>query len=182
MYAEQLYFVYTAAFQNYKKAGKASSKESFITQCHNHENDSHIEYYGAFLKGNDELVGYSLNYVFEDWVDLSTLKFSPQYLSEQVSAALIYVMLCDYLNTQHKKYVSDGERSIRHVTNFQDYLIRYFGFRRAYCKLNIKYSPIIGLAVNVLYPLRLIISKLNTGAVINNIAALLDMEYIRRSF
>jgi len=121
VYAEQIYFVYIAAFQNYKKAGKASSKESFITQCLNHEKDSHIEYYGAFLKDNGELVGYSLNYVFEDWVDLSTLKFSPEYLSEQVSAALIYVMLYDYLNTQYKKC----ERSIRHVTNFQDYPIMY---------------------------------------------------------
>lgn len=29
-------------------------------------------------------------------------------------------------------YINDGARSIRHETAFQDYLEKYFGFRKAY--------------------------------------------------
>lgn len=182
VYAEQIYSVYDAAVHNYKMAGKIASKENFITQCINEENDMRIEYYGAFLKNSDILVGYAQNYVYEDRVNFSSMKFSPQYLNKKVSAALVYIMLCDYLNIQHKKYVCDGERSIRHFTNFQDYLIKYFGFRRAYCKLHIEYRPVVGFAIKIVYPFRQIVKKMNICSVTNNIMALLDMEYIRRSY
>ena len=36
-------------------------------------------------------------------------------------------------------YICDGERNILHETSFQNYLEKYFGFRKAYCKLNLKY-------------------------------------------
>lgn len=181
-YAEQIFIVYELAFKEYLCVGKMATKEKFITKCIEHNDDVRFEYYGAFDKKDGSLAGYALNCVFDDYVNFSTMKFSPRYLSKKVSAALVYTMLYDYLNIQNKKYINDGERSIRHVTNFQDYLIKYFGFRRAYCKLNIQYRPIVKVAVKFLYPFRKTIKKFAVNSAINNISALLDMEFIRQSF
>lgn len=51
-------------------------------------------------------------------------------------------------------YINDGARSISHETNFQDYLEKYFGFRKAYCKLHVAYNRRIKLVVKVLFPFR----------------------------
>ena len=47
-------------------------------------------------------------------------------------------------------YISDGSRAVLHETKFQDYLIKYFGFRKVYCKLHLKYKPGIKAVINVL--------------------------------
>lgn len=182
-YAEQIYKVYAETVQSYVNGGSVTAKEIFIAQCIEHENNNQIEYYGAFDKQDGELAAYALNHVFDDFVNFTTMKFLPNYLSKKVSAALVYTMLFDYINVQDKKYVNDGERSIRHTTNFQDYLIKYFGFRKAYCKLHVRYKPSVRMAIGLLYPMRKIIknfAKVNT--VINNVSGLLEMESIRRSF
>ncbi len=181
-YLEELYKVYYEAFSSYKKVGKPQCKKSFFEEYRLNDINKNIELYGVFLKENNELVGYSLNKVYDDFVELSTAKFMPKYLSKNISAALVYSMMVEYLNLQNKKYVNDGERSIRHDTNFQDYLIKYFGFRKAYCKLNIEYNSIVKLAVSILYPFRDIIRKFNKSAIINNINSVIIMESIRRSF
>ncbi len=56
-------------------------------------------------------------------------------------------------------YINDGARSIRHETAFQDYLEKYFGFRKAYCKLHIAYRFPVNIAVKLLYPFRKKIKK-----------------------
>lgn len=181
-YAEQIYLVYFDAFQSYTNAGKAMERDSFISSCKLHVVDKNIEYYGAFDKKSGELAGYALNEVYADYVTLTTMKFSPDYLSDNVSAALVYTLLFEYLNNQNKKYVNDGERSIRHITNFQDYLVKYFGFRKAYCKLHVEYRPFIAFIVKVLLPFRRIIKKFANNLTLNNISAMLEQEVIRKSF
>lgn len=71
-------------------------------------------------------------------------------------------------------YICDGSRSIRHETAFQEYLIRYFGFRKAYCKLNIIYKFPLNILVNLLYPFRRFIGTDNS--ITSKISALLKME------
>lgn len=181
-YAEQIYNVYEEAIKNYDNDGQDIPKERFIGQCVNHNEKTNVEYYGAFDKGSGELAAYALNHVFDEYVNFAVMKFVPKYLSKKVSAALVYTMVIDYLNIKNKKYINDGERSIRHITNFQDYLIKYFGFRRAYCKLHIQYNPAVGTVVKLLYPFRKIMKKFAVNPAINNVSSLLDMEKIRRSF
>lgn len=182
-FAEQIYLVHDAAFKNYKTSEQGITKEDFIAVCLKHHSKKEVEYYGAFDKESGELAAYAINIVYEEYVNFSSMKFTPKYLTKKVSAALVFIMLVDYLNTQKKKYVSDGERSIRHITNFQDYLIKYFGFRKAYCKLNIQYRPTVNIAVKTLYPFRNIIKKVsNNISPLSDVSSLLDMEQIRRSF
>jgi hypothetical protein len=66
-------------------------------------------------------------------------------------------------------------------TAFQDYLCRIFGFRLAYCRLNIAYRPWIGWVIKMLFPYRKHISKLK-GHLFHQIFSLLQMEEINRSF
>ena len=69
----------------------------------------------------------------------------------------------------------DGARAISHETHFQDYLEKYFGFRRAYCHLHVKYKWWVLLAVKALYPFRTMIEK-SKSSLAHNITGVLRME------
>ena len=86
-----------------------------------------------------------------------------------------------YLNERKFRYVNDGARSISHETNIQEFLIKKFKFRRAYCKLHIIYSPKIRLVLSIIYPFRSIISLLKFGPFVK-INILIYQEKIRRSY
>ena len=73
---------------------------------------------------------------------------------------------------------NDGSRPIIHETNFQEYLEKYFGFRKAYCKLHVCYRFPVGLAVRILYPVRNIIHTKNPT--LNRMKSLLKMEEYKR--
>lgn len=72
-------------------------------------------------------------------------------------------------------YLCDGARNIVHETNFQDFLIKYFGFRKAYCRLHIVYRPIVRVLVSGLFPFRHLLAKVNNNKV-KNVCAVLKME------
>lgn len=75
-------------------------------------------------------------------------------------------------------YICDGSRNSVHETNFQDYLEKYFGFRKAFCRLRMKYRFPIGLIVKGLYPFRSKIKK--EGRISSKIANVLFYEEIVR--
>lgn len=175
-YAEELFNCFQKATQRYKCYSNRYSKEDFLKDL---ETDS-LEYYGAFFKETGELVAYSKNIVKEDYVDFSVIKFIPQYMKYQISAALIYTMIYDYINIQKKKYVCDGERCIRHKTNIQDYLMRMFGFRKAYCELNLLYRKPVEIIVKLIYPFRRIFFKFDKFKLVADVSAILKMEEIVR--
>ncbi len=76
-------------------------------------------------------------------------------------------------------YINDGSRSIRHETAFQDYLEKYFEFRKAYCYLNVKYRKGFGVIVKILYPFRKHISP--DTKIGSKLSAILKMEEICRT-
>ena len=103
-----------------------------------------------------------------------------QYETYAVNAALINEILYG-LNDRLGKdfYICDGARSVFHETAFQDYLEKYFGFRKAYCNLHIKYRFPVGLIVGILYPFRSRISKLDSS-IAKKISSVLKMEELAR--
>ncbi|EDT78834.1 hypothetical protein LI056_14970 [Clostridium perfringens] len=181
-YAYDLYNVYIMATNSYKNSDKPIKKDIFIEECKKNDENKTIDYYGVFLNENNKLVGYSLNNIGVDYVNLTTIKLDPNYLTKGISFALVYNMLIEYLNVQKKRYINDGERSIRHVTNFQDYLIKYFGFRKAYCKLHIIYNPLFECLVKIIYPFSKILDKFDNNKFINNINSIVKLEKINREF
>lgn len=102
----------------------------------------------------------------------------------QVNAALVYAVVMHYNERLSQDfYIVDGERNIKHETNFFQYLIKYFEFRLAYCRLNIEYNKRMRLIINMLYPFRGVVKLLRKlHPLINNVYCVLYQEQIRRSF
>ncbi|MBR3805823.1 MAG: hypothetical protein IKJ13_03190 [Clostridia bacterium] len=98
---------------------------------------------GAFPNGSDRLVGYLWCHVDGKCISMSEQKTVREFEHDGVNAALLYA-LCEKYNQEFADlgyYLFDGWKNILHRTNFQDYLIKYFGFRRAYSNLHIIYNP-----------------------------------------
>ncbi|MBR6825850.1 MAG: hypothetical protein IKM59_04805 [Oscillospiraceae bacterium] len=176
-YGQALYHCYTKAQERYTAHEGYVSEEDYLRAL---ENDP-SEYYAAFFIETDELVAYMKNEVNGECVNMSVIKYDPEYLKYQISAALTYRVLYDYLNEGRCRYALDGQRAIRHKTNIQEYLEHYFGFRKAYCRLQIHYSLVMKVAVTLLYPFRNGIERrAGDNVLLNNVASVLKMEEIRR--
>ncbi len=177
-YGEELYGCYCRAQQRYTAHEGYVSKESFQKTL---ETDT-AQYYGAFFKETDSLVAYVKNDIYPDCVGMSVIKYDPDYLKYQISAALTYEVVREYLNGGQCKYIMDGQRAIRHKTNIQDYLEHTFQFRKAYCRLHMIYSPKMRFLVGILYPFRKLLGKIaGENVFLNNVASVLKMEEISRA-
>ncbi len=74
----------------------------------------------------------------------------------------------------------DGERSIYHQTNFQSYLEKYFGFRKAYCRLHLKFNPRINLFIQIIYPFRSVFKLLDNIGIFHKLNAIFKMLEIAK--
>lgn len=130
--------------------------------------------FAAFSKEDNSVCGFAYLDIFKDYADFVNLKVLPECEKKGINAAIVYGIL-DYFNEMLEQgfYICDGSRALFHETAFQDYLEKYFGFRKAYCYLKIEYRPIIKIIVYILYPLRGIFrGKTKIGAKIKTV-----MEY-----
>ena len=176
--ANEGYDVYRQAFKNYNTYIKPTDKEAFIKMI---SASNKCDFWAVYKKDEDKMIAYSQNFIEENSVNYSTIKFHPEYLKLYPSYALFFTMNQYYLNEKNFLYVNDGARSISHDTNIQDFLIQKFKFRKAYCKLHIVYRWDVGSAVKVLYLLKLVIPQINSK-IFNKVSVLLKQEEIRRSF
>ncbi len=178
-YKEELYNVQLAAFSAYpKKYRPTVDKDKFMATIDRW--DSYVVF-GAFYRETNKLVGYSYLIQNDFYVDLTVLKSNPEYEKFQINAALVYEIL-RYFDPLLKNggYICDGARSINHETSFQDYLEKYFGFRKAYCKLHITYNPKFKWVIRLMYPIRRFLLKMDGIGVLHSINAVIRMEEIVR--
>lgn len=98
-----------------------------------------LEYIGCFQE--DTLVSYSENHIQNNAVWLVNIRHDPAFLNKYSSYALMDGILDYYLNRQKMDYVLDGSRTIHHRTEFQEHLMRVFGFTKEYALLNVVYAP-----------------------------------------
>tara|TARA_B100001287_G_C22666314_1_gene523017 strand:+ start:947 stop:1753 length:807 start_codon:yes stop_codon:yes gene_type:complete len=147
------YNIYQNVFREYNSILKIKSKAKYLESL-----KGNYEFWGVFYK--NKLVGYSQNKIKHNACDYSTIKISRKYNHKYASYALFFTMNSFYLKDKKLKYVSDGARSILHKSNIQDFLIKKFKFRRAYCLLNVMYHPHIKIFVEILYPFRKIFNFL----------------------
>jgi hypothetical protein len=179
-YAEELYEVTVAAYQGWpEKYRPTVNHESFIASINEW---NRYKIYGGFYKETGKLCSYEMLTPYEDYIDFNVLRAIPEYEAYSINAAMVDRIVEDYNEfIINGGYILDGSRSISHETAFQDYLEKYFGFRKAYCKLHIKYKPVVGAAVNMLYPFRKLLIKLDNSSEIHKVNGLLKMEEIVRS-
>lgn len=176
-YAEEIYDCYNAACIKYDGLLQVESKEDFIRKC---KYNTTFIYWGAFEALNNQLIGYLMVKENKDYIEVVTAKFHPDFLNTHVSDALYYKVLNFYLNKAEIKYVSSGQRNINHITNTQEYKIKTLGYRKAYCKLHIKYKKWVKICVFLLYPFRKYIKLGDKNGYIHQINSLLEMEKIVR--
>ena len=184
LHMEELYRVQADAFMAYPaKYRPTVDKQKFFRSLEAiAEHKDSIKLFGAFYRETGELCGYARVQFNNGCAALQVLKTKPDFEKHQVNAALVYGVMKElepFLNTGG--YIADGARSINHESSFQDYLEKYFSFRKAYCKLHVCYSPRIRAIVNFLYPFRKVLLKLDDINLIHQINGVLKMEEIVRN-
>ena len=171
-YAEEMYEISSCAWGEYTISIK-HSKEGFISGITSAKD---ITLFGAFSNEDESLCGYAYLTENDKHINYVTHKVYPSYESRAINAAIVYGILEYYKDKlANGYYICDGERNIYHETRFQDYLEKYFGFRKAYCKLNIAYKPLVKLVVALLYPFRSLIGKISK---LKKVSAVLKMHGI----
>ncbi len=178
-YKEELYQVQVAAFSAYPESYRPKTdRESFFKSIATWFDDFTV--FGAFDRETGRLQGYSMCKENKGYIGLNVQKTNPVYEKKQINAALVYGILEHYKDKLSKEYpLVDGERNVLHETAFEDYLARYFGFRKAYCKLHIKYRGCLGVLVHLVYPFRGLLKRINSLKA-KQACAVLKMEEIIR--
>lgn len=182
-YAEQMSNILVKEWKYYDDSYEEGNDRQKLTDDFKKltmKNLGNAEYLGTFLKDTDTMIGYAIYNLFDDWIEYSVVKTDPEYLNTQVNAALAYFGVERYMRPGIK-YIHGGWRTMIHESNYQEYLMKNFGFRKAYCKLHIQYRPLMQIAVNVLYPLRGMIKKVKNKW-IYTVWCALQQEEIRRTF
>lgn len=137
--------------------------------------------YGAFDKEDGVLSAFQLIKDNGTWYSMEQGKSLPEKQKKQVNAGLIYSYIMDLSDSYITgKYLTNGQRSISHETNFNEDLCKYYGFRKAYCRLCIAYNPKIKVFVKVLYPFRELFQKKDSNKFFHNINGIMRMEEIAR--
>lgn len=173
-YAEEICDCAVEAYKAYSEKDRPFiDKEEFIFSIIN-EWSSHTVFAAFNIEG--KLCAYAELEDYGSYVDFFAQKSIPTYEKYAVNAALVKGIL-DYYNERlatRDFYISDGSRTIRHESHFQDYLEKYFDFRKAYCILNIELRPTVKLPLMLLKSCRNVIDKLDCSTA-HNILSLLQM-------
>lgn len=174
---EHGYQVYVDAYKRYETYEPMYSEEEF-TRAVSQLPDG-TEWWAVFDRQSGRIVAFSENYVEGETCFYVSMWFDPDAMSKFVGYLLFHKMEIYYLYERRFRYVSDGARSLSHDTNIHDFLISKFNFRRAYAKLNVVYSPWLGVLVAAAYPFRRVLDK-SSLAVARKASILLKQESIRR--
>jgi len=174
-FAEDFYQITVAAYSKYPDSYRPNiDHDSFIEYIGNCED---YKQYGAFSREDCSLCGYARLERNGNYIDFTVLKTYPNKEKLAINAAIVFKILSDHEDFfKSGGYICDGSRSIQHETAFQDYLEKYFQFRKAYCRLNIIYRPGFKWVINILFPFRGLIKRIRFIGGIHKIQALLKME------
>ena len=181
-YFDSLYTIYQECqYSYYSKKKIKLNKGEFISNLKKLKEQGNYVFYICFFKETSECVGYSIVKKNHDFAYLVSQKASPSFEKYQVNAAIVDAILNDFKDELNRGYyICDGMRNINHDTHFQEYLEKYFGFRKAYCYLKIKYRLWVKIIIGLLYPFKNVFRKIKSSKVVHLINSLLLMEEISR--
>ena len=131
-FVEEIYSVQIAAYSAWSEKYRPSvNKNEFVSSVRNWNCYICI---GAFDRESEKLCGYALlSKESETYVDFKVMRTNPECEKNGINAALVEGVLRHFnLFLTEGGYICDGARSINHETAFQDYLEKYFEFRKAY--------------------------------------------------
>ena len=147
----------------------ASMNEQIFERFLNNWNDKNCDFWGVFDLSDGRLVGFGVVIKYDTSCSYDMACILPEYRDNKYCAfyGIYYKRNEYYLVEKQYKYVTDGTRSITEHSNIQPFLMQKFKFRKAYCKLKIRYKWWFGIIVRVLLPFKNIIGNRNVKAVLN---------------
>lgn len=165
---KKAYSIVKATFVDYNVTDRPMNEDVFNEYLEHCERNDY-DYWGAFSKETGELVGFCAVHVFANSCEYGVIGFEPKYKHNATYPyyGFFYKMNEYYLGEKGFKYVSDGSRSITEHSNIQPFLEQNFNFRKAYCKLKVRYKWWVDVIVKMLCPFRAIIPNRNVRAVLN---------------
>lgn len=134
------YKIYIKANKMYGQSANYVAINDYFKNLDRIINDNRWDIWGIESKKENLPIGYALIKKYNHSIDLSVFKIDPDHLRLRASYSLIYNILENYILKSNFKFINAGSRSIYHETNFQNFLISKFHFRKAFCKLNIIYN------------------------------------------
>lgn len=183
-YIEDFYFLVNDAYKGYDVVNSISYEQATKKAKSISEGKNYFVL-GAFPNGSDRLVGYLWCHINENCISMSEQKAVREFERDGVNAALLYA-LCEKYNAEYVDggyYLLDGWKNVLHNTNFQDYLIKYFGFRKAYSDLHIIYNPKYALLLRpllVCYPVYQFVLRKISPSIHANIDAIIKIQKAAR--
>lgn len=157
--------IYYNAFAKYKGKCHPDSKENLEARFRMVAENDDYDAWIMFRIEDHAPVAWSITHVFENMCEYETVKVDAAFLdSTYPSYGLFFTMNQHYLGERKLSYVNAGWRSVTLHSNIQPFLIEQFNFRKAYCKMNMRYKFPLNIAVSMLFPLRKILphSKITT--------------------
>lgn len=181
-FVEELYDVQVDAYSVYPKKYRPSvDREKFQEDIRHNWGIKGTTVIGAFDRESRELCGYARLKADGRCIYFDSLKTRPAHEKKGLNAAIVLKVMEVFEEAlANGAYICDGARNVQHETSFQDYLEKYFGFRKAYCTLCIAYNPKFRWLVHALYKLRGIFSRLDYIRLIHKLNGVLMMESIVR--
>ncbi|SCZ81236.1 hypothetical protein [Pseudobutyrivibrio xylanivorans] len=161
-YKKELYEVYEASLEGYKNNPQPVSYNEFINTIETWQSIDECFLFGCFFYEDDSLCAYADVYNRKPYLPISSLKSKPAMEKYGVNFSLVCGIV-EFFENELKcgSYLCDGGRVVYHETNFQEFLYKYFGFRKAYCNLHIEYRKPIRIIVRILFPFRFVLGKIN---------------------
>ena len=155
---EELFECYKESFAAYPERYRPKEIlfEDFNKHIKNLVETGNCEFYATRFIETGRIIGFLIINHKGNFIGLVQQKTNPFYEKYNSNASLIDFVLTKY-NEQLKIgncIFTNGSRSIKHETNFNAYLEKYFGFRKAYAKLRVVYKFPFGIIVKLLKPFR----------------------------
>ena len=182
-YLEDIYRIQTLAYQAYpEKYRPTVEREKLFETVSEEWTKPGAAVFMAFHRESGMPEGYIHMQVEDTCIYSIAQKAVPAYEKFHINHAMLAGVL-DYWKEElgNGKYFCVGARNIQHETAFMDFVEENFGFRKAYCRLNISYNPRVKWLVTVLYSVRGILKKLDGIGIVHKINGVMQMEEIVRN-
>lgn len=122
-------------FSDYPKAYKPTLSEIEKSLKERIFLNKNNKWFGLFDKENKKLCGYGVVGENGVCINLNVVTIDSSTYKRNSSVALIDGILTFYDNYAGGGcYLCDGARNVKHITNYQEFLISNFNFRKVYCK------------------------------------------------
>lgn len=136
--------------------------------------------FGAFPKDGGLMAAWAQLNDHGSYADFMSMKADSDQERLEVNAALVKCVVDHYSERLERDfYICDGECSVLYLTAFRDYLEKFFGFRKAYCTLNLRFRFPVNVIAACLRPFRKRIKR-QGSALQRQVWGVLQMDSIAR--